>query len=149
MKNLGKRTLTAFLAVCLFVVPLFSISAVAAAPEEVMPLYNNTVSATSNMSINSNGKMTISYIFTGYPSTTTKAVITTYIEKKTLLFFWSRVDNGQTDKQWVDTITDYRYAGAREYQLSSSGTYRVTITYVIYGTGGSPDEITHQITDSY
>lgn len=144
-----KRILATILVLCLSVIPFCSVSAAAATPEGVMPLYNNTASVTTAMNINSSGKMTISYQYSGYPSTTTKAVITTYIEKKTLGLFWSRVDIGTTDDQWVDTINDYRYTGSITYQLSSSGTYRVTVVYKIYGSGGAADEIEYQAKDSY
>ncbi len=149
MKEQIKKILVALLVLCLSIVPVFSVSAAAATQEEVMPLYNNTASVTTAMNINSSGKMTISYQYSGYPSTTTKAVITTYIEKKILGLFWSRVDIGTTDDQWVDTINDYRYTGSRTYQLSSSGTYRVTVVYKIYGSGGAADEIEYQAKDSY
>lgn len=149
MKGRIKKILVTLLVLCLSIVPFFSVSAAAATQEEVMPLYNNTASVTTAMNINSSGKMTISYQYSGYPSTTTKAVITTYIEKKTLGLFWSRVDIGTTDDQWVDTINDYRYTGSRTYQLSSSGTYRVTVVYKIYGSGGAADEIEYQAKDSY
>lgn len=149
MRGRIKKILATLLVLCLSIVPFFSVSAAAVTQEEVMPLYNNTASVTTAMNINSSGKMTISYQYSGYPSTTTKAVITTYIEKKTLGLFWSRVDIGTTDDQWVDTINDYRYTGSRTYQLSSSGTYRVTVVYKIYGSGGSADEIEYQAKDSY
>ena len=121
MKGRIKKILATLLVLCLSIVPFFSVSAAAATQEEVTPLYNNTASVTTAMNINSSGKMTISYQYSGYPSTTTKAVITTYIEKKTLGLFWSRVDIGTTDDQWVDTINDYRYTGSRTYQLSRIG----------------------------
>lgn len=149
MRGRIKKILATLLVLCLSIVPFFSVSAAAVTQEEVMPLYNNTASVTTAMNINSSGKMTISYQYSGYPSTTTKAVITTYIEKKILGFFWSRVDIGTTDDQWVDTINDYRYTGSRTYQLSSSGTYRVTVVYKIYGSGGAADEIEYQAKDSY
>lgn len=43
--------------------------------------------------------------------------------------FWERVDIGITNNKWKDTVNDYRYSGTRTYQLSSSGTYRVTVIY--------------------
>ena len=139
--------ISVLLIMCLFVIPLSPVSA--ATEEGVMPRYNNVATVTGAMSINDSGKMTISYKYTGSPSITTKAVITTYIEKKFLGLFWKRVDIGKTDNQWVDTINDYMYSGSRTYQLSSTGTYRVTIIYKIYGSGGSADEIELQKTDSY
>ncbi|MBO5211833.1 MAG: hypothetical protein J6B80_07890 [Clostridia bacterium] len=137
--------ISAILVLCLFMVPLSPVSAA----EGVTPRYNNVATVTANMGISDSGKMTINYKYTGSSSVTTKAVITTYIEKKFLGLFWRRVDIGTTDDQWVDTINDYKYAGSRTYQLSSTGTYRVTVIYKIYGSGGAADEIECQMTDSY
>lgn len=147
MNQKFKRMLATVLVLCLSVVPFCSVSASAATQEEVTPYFNNTLSTTTAMNISSSGKMTISYQYSGYASITTKAVITTYIEKKTLGLFWTRVDIGTTEDQWVDTINDYRYTGSRSYQLSSSGTYRVTVVYKIYGSGGAADEIEYQSKD--
>ena len=139
--------ISAFLIMCLFVVPLSPVSA--ATEEGIMPRYNNVSNATANASISDSGKLTITYKYTGSSSITTKAVITTYIEKKFLGLFWRRVDIGTTDDQWVDTINNYKYSGSRTHQLSSTGTYRITVIYKIYGTGGAADEITCQGTGSY
>ena len=149
MKKLIKIALASVLVLCLSVVPFYSVSAAAATQEEIMPLYNNVSTATANLSISDSGKMTINYKYTGSSGITTKAVITTYIEKKVLGLFWTRVDIGTTNDEWVDTINNYKYTGSRTHQLSSSGTYRVTVIYKIYGTGGSADEIEKQITASY
>ena len=148
MKKQIKRIITTILIFCLFVIPFSPVSTAAATPE-IVPFYNNVGSATLTININDNGKLTIGYKYNGYSSITSKAVITTYIEKKTLGLFWTRVDIGQKDDQWVDTINNYRYTGSRTYQLSSSGTYRVTAIYKIYGSGGSADEIKCEATDSY
>lgn len=149
MKKNIKRIFVAILIFCLTIVPLSPVSAAVAEGSEIMPLYNNVSNANAIVSINNSGKMTIRYIYNGSPSITTKAVITTYIEKRTLGLFWTRVDIGTTDNEWVDTKYDYSYDGSRSYQLSSTGTYRVTVTYKIYGTGGSADEIECRVQDSY
>lgn len=149
MKKHIKRILAITLMLCLCVMPVFSVSAASNSENEVMPCLNNAATVSTDMAINSSGKMTITYNVAGYSSLTTKIVITTYIEKRTLGLFWTRVDNGQTDDQWVDTIKDYKYNGVRNYNLSSSGTYRVTVAYKIYGSGGSADNVEQQIKDSY
>lgn len=149
MKKRLLKIWSTILVFCLSATTMFSVSAATAPENEIMPMYNNVGSATATININSSGKLTIGYQYSGYSSITTKAVITTYIEKKTLGLFWTRVDIGQTDDEWVDTINDYRYTGSRTYQLSSSGTYRVTVIYKIYGSGGSADEIECQMKDSY
>lgn len=149
MKKHIKRILAITLMLCICGMPVFLVSAAPNSENEVMPCFNNAATVSTNMSINSSGKMTITYNVAGYSSLTTKIVITTYIEKRTLGLFWTRVDNGQTDDQWVDTIKDYKYNGVRYYNLSSSGTYRVTVKYKIYGSGGSADNVEHEIKDSY
>lgn len=149
MKKQLRNLFAVVLVLCLAIVPVSPVSAAVASENEIMPCYNNVSSATANLSINSSGKMTITYQYYGSPSVTTKAVITTYIEKRTLGLFWSRVDIGTTNDEWVDTKYEYSYNGSRTYQLSSTGTYRVTVIYKIYGTGGSADEIECRAQDSY
>ncbi len=149
MKKIIKRALASILVLCLSVVPFCSVSAAAATPDEVMPLYNNTSSASSNINISSNGQLKIYYDYTGLSGKTTKVVITTYIEKRTLGLFWTRVDNGQSNDQWVDTSYSLDYYNLRTFQLSSTGTYRVTVIYKVYGSGGTADEIKCVMKDSY
>ena len=145
-----KKILVSLLAFCLLTTPVFSVSTAAVtAKYSIAPLYNNTATVLTSMTINNSGKMSINYNVAGFSSLTTKISITTYIEKKTLGLFWMRVDNGQANEQWVDTIYNYKYNGSRTYQLSSSGTYRVTVVYKVYGSGGSADKIEYQKTDSY
>lgn len=123
------------------------ISSVSAAGE-ITPYYNNVVSAYTSATVSENGFLTIRNTYTGRQNVTTKAVITTYVEKKVLGLFWTRVDLGITDDQWVDTIYNYIYNGTHSVQLEATGTYRITATYVISGTGGTADEIekTYEIT---
>lgn len=149
MKRQLKRLLVAVLTVCLVVVPLYPVSAAVIEQEEIMPLFNNTATATISMGIDDNGKMTINYHYTGFSGITTHAVVTSYIEKRTLGVFWTRVENGQTDNQWVDTLNGYSATGTRTCNLSQTGTYRVTAIYKVYGSGGDPDEIECQATDTY
>lgn len=148
MKRQLKRLLIAVLTVCLLIVPLYPVSA-AASQEEIMPLFNNVCDVTLTVGINDSGKMTINYQYVGSSGVTTHAVITTYIEKKTLGLFWTRVDNGQPDKQWVDTVEGYSATGTRTCTLQETGTYRVTAIYEVYGSGGAADEIERQATATY
>ena len=117
--------------------------------DEITPYYNNTSTVSGSLNINSTGLTTIQYRYIGIPDVTTKAVITSYLEKKTLGLFWRRVDIGNTNDEWVDTINKSSYSGSRTHQLSSTGKYRVTIVYTIYGSGGSADEITKQYESTY
>lgn len=138
------KKLLAIILVCTSLVSIFSIVSYAATLENVTPRYNNVVSASTAVVISDDGEITISNRYTGTNGTTTKGVITTYIEKKTLGLFWTRVDIGRTNDEWVDTIYNYKYVGSHSYQLQSTGKYRVTVTFVIYGNNGAADEIEKQ-----
>lgn len=114
---------------------------ISAFASEVMPLFNNVLSVSNPVTISDSGILTVDNQYYGFEGTTTKAVITTYIEKKTLGLLWTRVDIGQTDNKWVDTVYGYENSVSHSFQLESTGTYRVVTTFVIYGTGGTADEI--------
>ena len=136
---------------CLFIVAvmIFSTSMVVLAAPIDETRFNNTFTATSTASVSDNGKLTINNQYQGIKGTTTMGEITTYIEKNFLGLFWIRVDIDQPNNQWLDIVYDYLYYGSHTFQLSSHGTYRVTVTYVISGSGGVPDTITKTITKTY
>lgn len=146
MKKTVKKLSALLLTICLLVVPTLSVPASAA---EITPYFNNVTTVSINMNINSQGVMTIDYSYYGSPSKFQKAVIVTYIEKKVLGLFWTRVDIGQPDDQWVDTVYDNEYIAYRKVQLSSKGTYRIKGSYTIYGSGGSPDVVNFETDDEY
>lgn len=140
-----RRIIAALQVLLLFASLIFSVSAAG----EVTPYYNNTSSARTTATISSSGMLTVTNSYYGFEGETTKAVITTYVEKKFLGLFWTRVDIGTTDDEWVDTVYDYTYSGTHTFQLTSTGTYRITATYVISGTGGAADEITKTVEVKY
>lgn len=135
-----KKTMTVVTVIlCLLLVTQMLVQPVAAAA--AMPLFNNVASVSNPVTISDSGILTVDNQYYGFEGTTTKAVITTYIEKKTLGLLWTRVDIGQTDNKWVDTVYGYENSVSHSFQLESTGTYRVVTTFVIYGTGGTADEI--------
>ncbi len=144
-KTFLKRVISV-LGVSVLFVSTFSFVAKA---NEAVPFYNNVTSANSVVTISNSGVLTVVNKYSGSSSVTTKAIITTYVEKKVLGIFWSRVDIGQANDEWVDTIYNYTYSGSHSVQLSSTGTYRVTVEFVIYGSGGAADTITKEIEKSY
>ncbi len=103
----------------------------------VMPCYDNVLYAYATAEVSSDGELAIEAMYEG-TSDVTKAVITTCIEKKTLLFFWS------DEAEWSDTIYSSSYSGSDSYQLPEEGTYRVTVTFEVYGSDGSIDTITSE-----
>lgn len=110
--------------------------------------YNYVISADSVPSVDSTGYLYVSFSYTGYNGITTGAKITTYVQKRILGIFWTKVDNGQPNNEWVDNVTGSSYRGHHELQLSSTGTYRVTSEFIIYATTGS-EPITCQSTIVY
>lgn len=112
------------------------------------PRFNNTISASSSASISDDGLLTVTNQFKGIKGATSKGDITTYVEKKSGLT-WKRVIIGQPDNEWHDIVNDYTYIGSHTVQLNSRGTYRITVVYVISGSGGDPDTITRTISKVY
>lgn len=111
--------------------------------------FNNTILASSVAAVSSSGLLTVTNQYQGIPGKTTKGEITTYIEKKTWGLFWKRVDIGEPNNEWYDVIYNYVYVGDHTFQLPSKGAYRITVVYVISGSGGAPDTVTRTINKTY
>ena len=112
-----KRLVTLVIAIVL----VFSFPVVVNA-DEVLTTPYDLQSGRENFLITSQGLASICYSYT-CDELTDHVTITVTLEKKTLLFFWSDVE------EWV--ITSYDLSATEElvYQLSKSGTYRCTIVY--------------------
>ena len=136
-----KKFLSLFLVVLMctsLILPMY------ASNEVISPRYNNTASTSANFSISSTGLATIALNYMGYPGYATDAVITCKIEKK-FLFLWNDVDGAS----WVDTVTGSTNLIEHTFQLSKTGTYRLSYEFVINGTGGASDVISSTIEDEY
>ena len=144
-KNVIKKVVCIAVA---FVMAMSTFSAFAAA-QMVEPYFNNTVTASNRASVSSSGELTITNSFTAGKNVFSKAIVTTYVEKKVLGLFWSRVDIGQTNNKWIDVRYDNVYDGTHSVQLSDKGTYRVTSEFVVYGSGGPADTVTETATTEY
>ena len=144
-KNVIKKVVCIAVA---FVMAMSTFSAFAAA-QMVEPYFNNTVTASNRASVSSSGELTITNSFTAGKNVFSKAIVTTYVEKKVLGLFWSRVDIGKTNDKWIDVIYECLYTGFHYFQLSDKGTYRVTTEFVVYGSGGPADTITRTATTQY
>ena len=124
-------------------------TSVLAVSAEVMPRLNNTAGTSSSFSISSTGKATLVATYDGYRNVTSGATITSYIEKRTLGVFWTKVDIDQPNNEWVDSSSNYYGAFGHEFQLKNTGTYRATIIYEISGTGGATDVIEYEQERTY
>ncbi len=114
----------------------------------IMPLYNNTSSASVTFTISSSGLATISLYCQGYTDVTTKITAYTYIQLQTGSS-WVTISNGQSNNQWVDTVSGSRLVTSHTLQLTSSGTYKAVVVYNVDGTGGATDIIGKSSTKTY
>ena len=128
---------------------ILSTLVVCAAAGTVTPRYNNTAGTSTNFAISASGKATISATYNAYRDSFSSATITSYIEKRTLGIFWTKVNIGQPNNEWVDTSSDYTGAFGHTFQLSDTGTYRATVVYEISGTGGATDVIEYEQERTY
>lgn len=144
MKTIYKKGLVVLLAALTLVLSVFVYSE----RTEAAVMYNNAINATLNCSIGSSGYLQAVMSGTGIIGTS-RISVELYVEKKVLLFFWKRVDIGYPDNLWTDYTTNNYYNRSFTTTLSSSGTYRVTVTYTFSGSGGPDDIITRTATSSY
>jgi len=135
--------------VFLLIVLISTLAISVAATSGIMPRLNNTSGTSTNFTITSAGKATVTATYDAYRSLFTNATITSYIEKRTLGLFWTKVNIDQPNNEWVDTSTDYIDAFVHEIYLDSKGTYRATVIYEISGTGGATDVIDYEQERTY
>ena len=77
--------LLAFALTCVSIFVMLPVSAFAMqahAAEVATPYYNNTLSARTTFSISPTGELSVVNAYHGFQGVTTKAVITTYVEKR-------------------------------------------------------------------
>ncbi|MBQ1520268.1 MAG: hypothetical protein IIZ56_02200 [Clostridia bacterium] len=111
--------------------------------------YNNVNQAKLECSVSSSGQLSADLLVTGIKGKTTRIEVELYVEKRFLLVFWSRVDIGYPNNVWTDAVNAVNYSHTFTTNLSSTGTYRTTVTYTVSGTGGSDDVITLTDTVTY
>ena len=126
-----------FLICLLCMLMLFSYVTIpaAAANDGIMPCYNNVLETTTIFTISDSGVATVTVSYDGITGVTTGATITTKIQKRTLGFIWTKVD------EWVDSARLADYSTFHSVTLPDTGTYRVVVEYEITGTGGATDVI--------
>lgn len=144
MKKVVSVLLVAFLlATCI------SISSFAAKTSEtISPCYNNANSANISLIISDTGKATVKLTCKGKTDVTTKIIAVSYLQRKVGLI-WVKVDNGLDGKKWNDTVNGVNLIKTHTLQLEKTGTYRATVEYTVYGSGGSADVIEKTVTAEY
>ena len=136
-----KKILSLFFAVLMcvtMILPLY------ATKEAISPRYNNTFSTSANFSINDSGLATVTLSYMGYTDFATDATITCKIERK-ILFLWMPVEGAS----WVDNVVGFNNVIEHRFQLTRTGTYRLSYEIVVNGTAGPSDVISNTIEDEY
>ena len=143
MKNQLRKILSLALALCFFAVPV-TVAAATAGGTVASPWYYNATNASAYVDITANGVLSVDYDFTGKSGYTTSVNVDIEIEKLSGNS-WVDVDDGQ----WNTTIYQVSYSGTRRFLVNHKGTYRATVTFTFYGTGGPADELVKYATGVY
>ena len=135
-----KRKISAFLVFTILLMNIFSVGAFAS---DISTYNNHTASTTTDFVISSTGLAMVAYNYDGYPNITTGETIEIVIQKRNFLFFWNDVINETitVEGEWCSEVNSY--------QLTSTGTYKCTVTYTVYGTAGEADVIPFERTVKY
>lgn len=119
--------------------------AYATTPEyEIMPFLNTSIHATSTPDLSSSGSLSVTNTYSSGDSQITQVVVTTYVEKRSLLLFWNRVDIGVAGNEWIDHGVDGYFSKTHYAQMPSSGTYRVIATFDVYNGNTLLDSLEKQ-----
>ena len=110
----------------------------------ISPYLNNSSSINTTFSVNSNGLAQIVLNYRGNDQQSAGAKITTQLQKRFLLVFWTNVDGGY----WVDESNQSSYTAIHTLAVEK-GTYRVNVEYLLYGTDGSTETVSDQVEYTY
>ena len=147
MKRTIQRSMT--LVLSLLMLMAFLVAPNAKASAEVEPKYNSAIYVDSNSYINTAGMLQSAIQAKGEKGNTTRIEVELYVEKRVLGIFWTRVDIGTASNTWTDTVNNWQYSNTFSTQLSSSGTYRVTVKFTAFCADGSSDVATKVNTVTY
>ncbi len=148
-----KKKIVKYFTVILAVVMLFSCNSFMYAADDlntengISPCFSQCAECSFGFYIESDGTAHVNVSYTGKP-TFTNAVSTVKIQKKFLGVFWTTVDIGYNDNEWVVTSTDRFGTFGNTFHLSDSGTYRAVFELAMYGTGDY-DVIEDEVQDSF
>lgn len=79
----------------------------------------------------------------------TQIVVTTYVQKRTLLVIWTRVDIGTPNNEWVDYGGNGDFDASHSAQMPAPGTYRVVATFDVYSGSTLLDSIEIKLNVDY
>ena len=134
----------ALLLVCTALVP-----AHAAAESTITPRLNTNIDVTCIPNLPDSGILYVTNTYVVNDSRVTSVVVTTYVEKRTLLVIWNRVDIGTANNEWVDYGSNGGFSKSHSAQMPQAGTYRVVVTFDVYSGSTLLDSIEKKATVDY
>ena len=121
----------------------------------ILPAYaadarlNHGININYTFGINDTGYAELAMSYSANPDTFTNIRMESCIQKRSLGFIWTKVENGAYDDTWIDSSTEDGGMFVRGMQLDSTGTYRAVFKVTISGTGAADDVLEEKITDTY
>lgn len=110
---------------------------------------NHAVDYNTVFYIDSSGVAETNMSYVGNGTTFTNVTVETYIQKRSLGLIWTKVDNGEPDKTWVDNSSSVSDSFSHDLKLDSAGTYRAVFKITFSGSTASDDVITDRIEADY
>lgn len=140
MKRTIQRSMTLVLSLLMLIA--FFVAPNAKASVGIEPKYNGLIDVAIRTTVTTNGRLISVLDANGKKGNTTRIEIELYVERRVLGIFWTRVDIGTPNNTWIDSINNWQYSNTFSTQLSSSGTYRVTVKFTAFCADGSSDVVT-------
>ena len=83
------------------------------------------------------------------PSVFTQAKLTVKIQKKVLGLFWTTVDIGTANNEWIAYSNSVNGNFYNYFNVDGTGTYRAVFRLEVYGTSGVVDTIENSLEYKY
>lgn len=146
-----KRILTLVLILSmLFVMGIGGFTVSAAENEKnVTPRFTNCNYCNFIFQVLDPGEAHVSVRYSAKADVFTQAKLTVKIQKKFLGLFWTTVDIGTTNDEWVAYSTDINGQFYNYFNVDGTGTYRAVFCVEMYGTSGVVDTIEDTIEYKY
>ncbi len=106
----------------------------------VQPCYSNCDSCATSFAV-ADGMAYMFVTYYAYTDSFTYAKLTAKIQKQVLGIFWTTVDIGTTNNEWVSYNYSIDGIFDKSYPVDGYGTYRVLYTLEVYGNDGTVDVI--------
>lgn len=127
---------------------VFTVSA-AENEETVTPRFTNCNQCNFMFRVLDPGEAHVGVTYNAKSDVFTQAKVTVKIQKKFLGLFWTTVDIGTTNDEWVAYSTAINGQFYNYFNVDGTGTYRAVFCVEIYGTSGAVDIIENTIEYKY